>query len=219
MKISASLVLLILVSAVLMVMLQIQIVTIAFGKLGLSPHSAMLWLVSSLLGSMINLPITTVDARDPPPDYQPGPLHKFLRMPTMPFSGRTVIAVNVGGCVVPVAFSVYLLTQVPLNLGIVLTATGLVSLVCYFASRPVPGLGIAMPIFIAPVAAALCATLLGGESAAALAYVCGTLGVLLGADLMRLRAVRFLGAPVASIGGAGTFDGIFVTGLVAVLLA
>jgi len=28
-----------------------------------------------------------------------------------------------------------------------------------------------------------------------------------------------MGAPVASIGGAGTFDGIFMTGIVAVLLA
>jgi hypothetical protein len=31
--------------------------------------------------------------------------------------------------------------------------------------------------------------------------------------------VRRLGAPVVSIGGAGTFDGVFLTGIVAVLLA
>jgi uncharacterized membrane protein len=31
--------------------------------------------------------------------------------------------------------------------------------------------------------------------------------------------VHGLGAPVASIGGAGTFDGIFLTGILAVLLA
>jgi uncharacterized membrane protein len=43
--------------------------------------------------------------------------------------------------------------------------------------------------------------------------------VLLGADLARLGEIRRMGAPVASIGGAGTFDGIFLTGLVAVLLA
>jgi uncharacterized membrane protein len=30
--------------------------------------------------------------------------------------------------------------------------------------------------------------------------------------------VQGLGAPVASIGGAGTFDGIFLTGVLAVLL-
>lgn len=52
-----------------------------------------------------------------------------------------------------------------------------------------------------------------------IAYIGGTLGVLIGADLLRLDVVRKLGAPVASIGGAGTFDGIFLSELVAVLLA
>jgi uncharacterized membrane protein len=41
----------------------------------------------------------------------------------------------------------------------------------------------------------------------------------LGADLANLGKVRKLGAPVASIGGAGTFDGIFIAGVTAVLLA
>ena len=53
---------------------------------------------------------------------------------------------------------------------------------------------------------------------APLAYIAGTLGVLLGADLLRIMDVRFLHAPLASIGGAGTFDGVFITGIVAVLL-
>jgi uncharacterized membrane protein len=43
--------------------------------------------------------------------------------------------------------------------------------------------------------------------------------VLIGADLLNLRKLQGLGAPIVSIGGAGTFDGIFVTGLMAVLLA
>lgn len=45
-----------------------------------------------------------------------------------------------------------------------------------------------------------------------IAYIGGTLGVLIGADLLRLDAVR-------KLGGAGTFDGIFLSGLVAALLA
>jgi len=52
-----------------------------------------------------------------------------------------------------------------------------------------------------------------------LAYIAGSLGTLIGADLTNLDKVRGLGAPVASIGGAGTFDGIFLTGILAVLLA
>ena len=53
---------------------------------------------------------------------------------------------------------------------------------------------------------------------AAIAYAAGTLGTLIGADLTNLRRIRGLGAPIASIGGAGTWDGIFLTGIVAVLL-
>ena len=45
------------------------------------------------------------------------------------------------------------------------------------------------------------------------------LGTLIGADLLNLGSIRGLGAPVASIGGAGTFDGIFLIGIVAVLIA
>jgi uncharacterized membrane protein len=46
-----------------------------------------------------------------------------------------------------------------------------------------------------------------------------SLGTLIGADLLNLDKVQGLGAPVVSIGGAGTFDGIFVIGILAVLLA
>jgi uncharacterized membrane protein len=51
------------------------------------------------------------------------------------------------------------------------------------------------------------------------AYISGTLGVLIGADLLHLRHLAALRSPVVSIGGAGTFDGIFLTGIIAVLLA
>jgi uncharacterized membrane protein len=45
------------------------------------------------------------------------------------------------------------------------------------------------------------------------------LGTLLGADVLNLGKIQALGAPVASIGGAGTFDGIFMTGILSVLMA
>jgi uncharacterized membrane protein len=69
------------------------------------------------------------------------------------------------------------------------------------------------------VAAAVIALLLSRTNAAALAYVSGSLGALIGADLLNLGNLQGLGAPVASIGGAGTFDGIFLTGILAVLIA
>jgi uncharacterized membrane protein len=52
-----------------------------------------------------------------------------------------------------------------------------------------------------------------------LAYVGGTLGTLIGADVLNLGRIGGLGAPIVSVGGAGTFDGIFLTGILAVLLA
>ena len=48
-------------------------------------------------------------------------------------------------------------------------------------------------------------------------YICGTLGALMGADLMNLDKIAGVG-PVVSIGGAGPFDGVYLTGLVSVLL-
>ena len=82
-----------------------------------------------------------------------------------------------------------------------------------------PGLGIALPVFVPVMATAVIAVLLSRPHAAPLAYVGGSLGTLVGADLLNLDKVQGLGAPVASIGGAGTFDGIFVTGILAVLIA
>jgi uncharacterized membrane protein len=51
------------------------------------------------------------------------------------------------------------------------------------------------------------------------AYIASTLGILIGADLLNLGKIAQLGAPVASIGGAGTFDAIFLSGILAVLLS
>ena len=93
------------------------------------------------------------------------------------------------------------------------------AVICHMLAQPVHGVGIALPTFVPPVAAALVAALVSWDELAPLAYIGGSLGVLIGADILNLDKLSSLGAPVASIGGAGTFDGIFVAGLLAVLLA
>jgi len=204
----------------LVAFIQIGALTIAFGKLGLSPASAILLLFSSLFGSAINLPLFLIKAEFPAEEPRlPGPLGGLLKQALMEFKGKTLIAINVGGCLIPVTFSVYLIQHNPLDFLQFIIAILIVSIICYFASRPITGIGIGMPIFIAPVCAALTAVIINAEHSAPLAYICGTLGVLIGADLMRLGNIRKMGIPIASIGGAGTFDGIFLTGIVAVLLA
>jgi uncharacterized membrane protein len=130
-----------------------------------------------------------------------------------------MVTANVGGAVVPVAFSLYLIAHNPLNPWQIAAAVAAVAIIAHISSRPIPGIGLGIPMLIAPVAAALIATMLDPQQRAPLAYIGGTLGVLVGADLLRLKDIRKLGVPIASIGGAGSFDGVFVTGLLAVLLA
>ncbi len=203
----------------LFTLIQVGAVSIAFEKLGLTAGSGMLLLLSCIAGSLINMPLFQMQASAPArPDQPPSPMPWLQRL-QQPFEGKTVVCINLGGAIIPVAFSVYLLVTQPVPLVPVVLAIMGQSAVCYFFSRPIPGMGIGMPILIAPVAAAVLAVMLGGEYSAPIAYIAGTLGVLLGADLFRIKNIRELGVPMASIGGAGTFDGVFITGIVAVLLA
>jgi uncharacterized membrane protein len=100
-----------------------------------------------------------------------------------------------------------------------LAAVAITALFTHAVARPVRGLGIAVPALLPGIFAAAVAIVLHPVAVAGLAYVGGTLGTLVGADLLNMHKIRRLGAPVASIGGAGTFDGVFITGIVAVLLA
>jgi uncharacterized membrane protein len=95
----------------------------------------------------------------------------------------------------------------------------IVTAVVHWLAEPVQGVGIAVPMFIPPLVATGTAMALRRRSAPPLAYIAGSLGTLIGADLLNLGKIQGLGAPVASIGGAGTFDGIFLTGILAVILA
>ena len=202
----------------LLIFIQLGILSIAFDKLGLSLIEAYLLLCCSLFGSLINLPLFTVRAEAPMLKV-PLSIWRLLRVHQLVFEGKTTIAVNVGGCLIPFGFSLYLLANTEIGLLHALLGISLVSIVSFLTSRPIQGMGIGMPIFIAPFSAALVAILIDPEHSAPLAYIAGTLGVIIGADFLHLKDIRHMGTPIASIGGAGTFDGIFITGIVAVLLA
>ena len=142
---------------------------------------------------------------------------QYLIPPASTSRGPT-LAVNVGGALIPTLLSLYLMLKNKLFYSS-LPAVALVTLVVHAVAYPVKGLGIAEPLFVPPIIASAAGILFARQAAPALAYISGTLGTLIGADLMNLDKIRGLGAPVVSIGGAGTFDGIFLTGIVAVLLA
>jgi uncharacterized membrane protein len=190
----------------------------AYLSLGVRPGTAMLLLFGSLIGSYFNIPIANL----PDERVVSNNVVEFFgmqyNMPMVEHWPGTIIAINVGGAVIPTLMSFYLLTTRELwTKGLIAVAA--VALVLHWLAEPVPGLGIAVPVFFPAVTTAVVAILLSRENAAPLAYIGGSLGTLIGADLTNLDKVRGLGAPVASIGGAGTFDGIFLTGILAVLLA
>jgi len=204
----------------LVTLVELGVLSVAFEKLGLSTHSAYLLFLVTLAGSPINLPLFSLKAGEPPPpESLPAPMRDLLASQRMQFTGRTIVAVNAGGCVTPVAFSLYLLAHNPVDLWDAAIAVAVVAAASYFTSFSVPGIGIVIPALVAPLVSALMAVLLDPGQRAVLAYVGGTLGVVIGADLLRLKDLRNTWAPVASIGGAGTFDGIFLAGILAVLLA
>jgi uncharacterized membrane protein len=203
---------------VLIAWIEVRALRLAYMRIGLGSRAALFLLLTSLAGSYLNIPV----ARLPGQQIMSGQEVPFFGMhyviPVVIDWPGTVVAVNVGGAVIPGFLSLYLLVKNRLWVRGLLATAG-VTVVCHLLARPVPGVGIALPVFVPPISAAVVALLLSRRQAAPLAYISGSLGTLIGADLLNLDKVQGLGAPVASIGGAGTFDGIFLTGILAVLLA
>ena len=200
------------------IVLILRSVRYAYESLGVSSNAAMFLLFATLIGSIFNIPIAEL----PPERVVSDQIIDFFGMryvvPVVSDWGGTVVAVNVGGAVIPTMMSIYLLIKRELwAKGLV--ATAIVASVIHWMANPVPGLGIAVPVFMPVLVTAIVAVILSREESAPLAYISGSFGTLIGADLTNLGKVRGLGAPVVSIGGAGTFDGIFLTGILAVLLA
>ncbi len=202
----------------LVILIQLRILRYAYMRLGVGPGAALMLLFGSLIGSYFNIPVTVL----PGQTVQSGQIVDYFGMqyvvPYVVSSPGTVIAVNVGGAVIPTLMSTYLVLRYQLWLK-ALIATVAIAFVIHMMATPVHGLGIAVPVFAPVVATAILAFILSREYAAPLAYIGGSMGTLIGADLLNLDKINGLGAPVASIGGAGTFDGIFLTGILAVLLA
>jgi uncharacterized membrane protein len=135
----------------------------------------------------------------------------------------TILAVNLGGCLVPSVIAIYELLRLANTGGAALAAgaaaVGINVAVCFFVARPLPGVGIALPTLLPPMVAVVCALVFLPGFAPPVAFAAGVLGPLVGADLLHLRDVKGATTGVASIGGAGTFDGIVISGLLATLLA
>ncbi len=202
----------------LVAFIELGLLRYAYLQLGVGPRGAMLLLMGSLIGSYFNIPVAELHGTQVLTRRIVDFFGMQYAVPVVVNWPGTVIAINVGGALIPGVMSLYLLIRYDLWVrGAV--AIACVAVICHGLAHPLPGLGIALPVFVPSLAAAVISLLLAWRRAAPLAYISGSLGTLIGADLLNLGALRGMGAPVASIGGAGTFDGIFLIGVLAVLLA
>ena len=209
---------LVLLTLFVLAIIFINLVGYVYQRVGLSPGWLMAVLVGCLVGSRVNIPIWKFHGSS---EVAPTDVVVFgvrYRVPTVKDSGTMVLAVNVGGALIPTAVSVYLILHDRIWEHS-LIAIACVAAAVWLVARPVKGVGIVTPSFVPPFAGGLVAIAIGGPAEAALAYICGTVGTLIGADLLNLPRIRQLSAPEASIGGAGTFDGVFLAGLFSVVIA
>ncbi|MFM2064152.1 MAG: hypothetical protein RLZZ507_3823 [Cyanobacteriota bacterium] len=196
----------------------VDVVEIAVAKLGFSPNIAFLLLLLVIITSTINIPIyrleTSVQLTD---EFATLWFREFWGIPLRKMQSSTVVALNLGGGLIPVTLALYQFSQG--NGLAILLVTAIVTVVSYFAARVVPGIGIQMNPLLAPLTAAVSAMVIASPHAAPVAFAGGILGTVIGADLLHLKDIQSMSSGVLSIGGAGVFDGIALCGLFALLLS
>lgn len=135
--------------------------------------------------------------------------------------------VNMGGAIIPIILSIYITIKKKIPLKKILIGIIIVTIVAFFVTRPVENKGIVASIpyaFLPAIFASITSIFLSWKDfikAAPLAYISGTIGVLIGADFLHLW--ELLNIPINSqtnaiIGGADVFDMIFITGVIAVVV-
>lgn len=193
-------------------------------KLHLSPETALVLMIAIIVGGLVNIPVKRIAHERVVPVH---PLAVFGMGGLWPEMRRerreTIIAVNFGGCVIPTGLALYQLLQLAAQSSealLTVLVPGIVNIaVCYFLARPVQGVGILLPGLVPAAVAAILALIFAPGEAAPVAYIAGVAGPLIGADLLHLREIEESATGIASIGGAGTFDGIVLSGIVAAYLA
>lgn len=190
-------------------------------------------LVGIFLGGTVNIPAKRIEREEVVPVRSPLLFGMGRLMPRIGRGGgwpshrrvrrATVIAVNLGGCVIPCLLAAYEIVRIAARGGTeflaLLGITALTVWVCYRAAKPRPGVGVMMPALLPPLVAAVPTLILVPDFAPPVAFTAGVLGPLVGADVLHLREFSRTATGMASIGGAGTFDGIVLSGMVAALLA
>jgi uncharacterized membrane protein len=137
------------------------------------------------------------------------------------------IWINMGGGVIPILLSIYLTIKKKIPLKYIALGIIIVSIIAFFVTNPVENKGIVASVpfaFLPALFASIVSMVLlwkDFKKAAPLAYVTGTIGVLIGADFFHIWELINMPTKAqtnAVIGGADVFDMIFLTGIIAVIL-
>jgi uncharacterized membrane protein len=141
--------------------------------------------------------------------------------------GNWNLWINMGGAIIPILLSIYLIIKKKLPLKNIAVGIIIVTIIAFLVTHPNENKGIVAIIpyaFLPALFASITSMILSWNDfikAAPLAYISGTIGVLIGADFLHLW--ELLNIPIndrinAVIGGADVFDMIFITGIIAVVL-
>jgi uncharacterized membrane protein len=201
-----------------------ELMVVSLAKLHLDPGAAASIIITVMLGGLVDIPIARIPHKG---EILIHPLTVFGLSGLWPEIRRvrreTIIAVNVGGCLIPAGLAcyelIYLATVAPSTLSAAAVASIIAVVICYLTARPTPGVGIVIPGLVPAFAAAISAVILAPEQTAPVAFIAGVAGPLIGADILHLKDISRLAPGMVSIGGAGTFDGIVLSAIVAAYLA
>ncbi len=132
-------------------------------------------------------------------------------------SPNYLLALNIGGGLVPIFLSFYFLKNK--NLSFAAMGIFIVALATFFVTRYEPNVGIVSELhysLIPPFTAVVISlTIYRREviNGAPFCYAVGTLGTLIGADIFHLPELFLGGKFMGAIGGAGVYDMVFISGL------
>ncbi|MGM0439175.1 MAG: DUF1614 domain-containing protein [Patescibacteria group bacterium] len=200
----------ILILPFLVVFLLLNFFTVGLANLGLSAGAGFLVVLAMIFGSFINLPLSKKEAiklQD----------QRFFGMFKREIVINQGLSINVGGAIIPLFITSILIPNAPLQATIIATIGTI--LVSYKMARVIPGIGISMPPLFTVFTAVVLSLFLAPENPEIVAFISGVLGTLIGADLLNMNKVMKIAHSTMIVGGAGVFDGIFLTGIIASLLA
>lgn len=141
---------------------------------------------------------------------------KFFDLPIFVYKSY-LLALNVGGALIPLVLSFYLICKNNMRFLKILLAVSLVAFATYMVTIvKEEGVISYFPYYFLPMILSFLLALLfyyRNPSATAFAYICSTLGVIIGGDFSHLPEL-FRKPFMGSMGGAGIYDLVYLSGLI-----